>query len=172
MLEKMQVADFDQVNQLIEENFPPHEIRGYEAQKNLINNPSFHIFVLKDLDSHQLKGFISVWDVDDFWFVDHFAVSETYRNQGLGGHILTALQEISQGKIFLEVDLPETEIAKRRIGFYERNGYVTNPYPYQLPALVSGGNIMNLMIMSWNTPLPLEKFTSLKNQLFKIAYNQ
>lgn len=170
MLEKMKISDFDAINIMIEKSFPKHEIRGYGPQKKLLDDPNFNIYVIRDEKSEQVKAFITIWDVEDFGFVDHFAVSEEFRNEGLGSIILSETRKLINRKMFFEVDLPKDEMSKRRIGFYERNGYFLNDFQYELPPLVEGLEPMTMMIMSSDEKLTKEKLTSLKNELMKIVY--
>ena len=49
----------------------------------------------------------------------------------------------------LEAELPETELAARRIGFYERHGFTVNAdYPYFQPALTPGGSPIPLHLLT------------------------
>ncbi|MBR7146301.1 MAG: GNAT family N-acetyltransferase, partial [Oscillospiraceae bacterium] len=52
-----------------------------------------------------------------------FAVREDCRGSGIGSELLDELIGTLPHPICLEVEPPETEIAKRRIAFYERNGF-------------------------------------------------
>ena len=51
-------------------------------------------------------------------------------------------------RICLEVELPETEMAARRIGFYERNGFYYNDYFYMQPPIAEGRNAIPLRLMT------------------------
>ncbi len=169
MLKPMKLNQFDCIYTMIVDSFPSHEVRNYEEQKGLLDNPKFHIYVMED-DAGGVKAFISVWDVADYGFVDHFAVSPKFRNEGLGSKILEELHQFLGRPLFLEVDLPETDIAKRRIGFYERNGYTLNPYPYQLPALTPESQPVTLRIMSTDGMLSQETFQLLQQDLLATVY--
>lgn len=168
MLEKIRLEEFDEIYNMIVESFPTHEIRDYQKQKDMLNNDKFNIYIMKD--NGNIKGFISIWDIDDYGFIDHFAVSSKFRNEGLGGKILKEVKDIINSEIFLEVDKPCDDINKRRIGFYERNGYFLNPFEYILPPQSEGLEPMELLIMSSGGLLTLEKFNSLIKTLIEVAY--
>lgn len=170
MLEKMRDEDFDAVYEMLTQSFPSHELRDYNHQKALLADPKFCVYVIRDTTSRHIKAFISVWDIDDFGFIDHFAVSPHFRNEGLGSKILQAIRTTLNRGIFLEVEPPETETAKRRIAFYQRNGYTLNPYKYELPPLAKGRTPTTLMIMSSDGELAEQRFMLLKKSLFRIAY--
>ncbi len=76
-------------------------------------------------------GFITTWQLPgDITYVEHLAVSPALRGLGTGGRIIDMLP----ARVILEVELPETEEARRRIAFYERHGFRTVPeQPYLQP---------------------------------------
>ena len=104
--------DFDKVYRIMEESFPIDERRTYEEQKALLNNKLYSIYILSDIENDNIKAFIAIWQFDDFAFVEHFAVSSSYRNGGIGALILQEVQKLLSCMICLEVELPEEEMAK------------------------------------------------------------
>lgn len=70
------------------ESFPVDERRTFDEQIGLLTNPLFEILVWKDGDLGDVKGFISTYRLEGFCFVEHFAVSEKYRNEGIGRSVL------------------------------------------------------------------------------------
>lgn len=169
MLYKMRENEFEQVFDLMVEAFPVDERRTFDEQKALLSNPIFDIYVCKDNQNSEIKGFISVYHLDDFTFVEHFAVNPKYRNLGLGHDILSNLTA-RFGKLLLEVELPKTEQAKRRIGFYERNGFYLNDYPYIQPPISKGTNPVPLLLMTTGAALNTEEFYKAKSMLYKHVY--
>ena len=86
--------------------------------------------------------------------------------------ILAAAEEARKiGKAFcLEVEPPTEEMAKRRIEFYKRIGFVLNEYPYMQPSLGEGKNPIPLMIMSYKEPLTKESFENIRKVLYREVY--
>lgn len=70
-----------------------------------------------------MQALIASWDFDDFVFLEHFAVDPARRSGGIGGQMLDAMLAHCGKRACLEAELPETELAARRIGFYERHGF-------------------------------------------------
>ena len=66
----------------------------------------------------------------------------------------------------------EFDISKRRIGFYERNGYVLNPFHYIQPTLRSNATEVNLMLMSYPESINVYSFDQIKKQIFRVVYQQ
>ena len=102
-------------------------------------------------------------ELDDFCFVEHLAVSSGIRGGGLGGRFLDDfLQE--HPRVILEVEPPESDIARRRIGFYERHGFFLNRYPYEQPPLRKECGYFPLLLMSSAAPLSEEAFLKVKEE--------
>ncbi len=170
MLCKMREDEFEKVFDLMVEAFPVDERRTFDEQKELLSNPIFEIFVCKDDDEGEIKGFISIYRFEKFTFIEHFAVNPKYRNLGLGRDILSNLTA-RFGKLLLEVEVPETEQAKRRIGFYERNGFYLSDYPYIQPPISKGTSAIPLLLMTTGGKLSQKEHNEAKATLYKNVYN-
>ncbi len=163
----MQDSDFASVYSLMEASFPAEERREREAQRKCGENPAFTTYLWKEESA--VKGFITVYDLQEFFFVEHFAVNPAFRNQGLGSEILTALREKLPRPLVLEVELPETEFARRRIEFYRRNGFVLHHYPYMQPPYSPEKSPVPLLLMS-TVPLSQREFFAVKTKLYSQVY--
>ncbi len=165
MIEKMKKEYFDKVYAIMEQSFPSDEKRPYEEQKKLLDNPSYSIYI-----EDKKNAFIATWQFDDFVFIEHFAVRKEYRNTGLGSKMLGEFLEKQKKTVCLEVELPDTEMAKRRIGFYERNGFFLNEYEYFQPPISKGKKIVPLMIMTSGTKIKENTFKIIQDTLYKEVY--
>lgn len=170
MLEKLQPKNFDAVYAIMEEAFPYDEYRSYEEQKALLLNPDYNIYIVSDQQSKEIKSFITIWRFENFAFIEHFATRTKYRNSGLGSLILNELSNLLKCRICFEVELPDTESAKRRIEFYKRNGFYENPFKYIQPPISKGKKTIELKIMSSNGLLSKDEFEIIKNTLYKNVY--
>ena len=63
----------------------------------------------------------------------------------------------------LEVELPEGELEKRRISFYERNGFCYNPYPYTQPSIAPGREPIPLRIMTYQRTVTEAEYQKIKS---------
>lgn len=169
MLYKMKDEEFEKVYKIMFESFPVDERRTFDEQIELLSNPLFEIFVWKDENAGDVKGFISIYRLEEFCFVEHFAVSEKYRNDGIGRSVLEKLLEW-QEKVCLEVEPPVTEQARRRIEFYRRNGFYLNEYPYMQPPISKGTKSVPLMIMTTGGEIDESEFLRVKNELYSKVY--
>ncbi len=168
MLQRLDATDFDNVYSLLESSFPTDEIRPYGLQKALFDNPAYRVLGLKDRE--KIQGLITVYDLNAVLFVEHFAVHPRCRNLGLGSRILQELFTCGEKPICLEVELPLTEQARRRIGFYRRNGFYYNDYPYVQPPLAPGQNPVDLRLMTSGKELTAGEFEAVKTLLYREVY--
>ena len=134
-IERMRPEDFDAVFRLLARSFPAGERRDKAGQRALLADSAYQIDILR-APSGGVQALMASWDFGGFVFFEHFAVDPACRNGGIGGQMLDALLARFDKPACLEAELPETELAARRIGFYERHGFTVNAdYPYFQPAL-------------------------------------
>ncbi|MGN0692853.1 MAG: GNAT family N-acetyltransferase [Oscillospiraceae bacterium] len=169
MLQKLDINDFDRVYSLMEKSFPADERRPYEKQKAQLSDPMYTIYGVKQ-DSGKVTAFITVWQFEHFAYVEHFAVDPDCRGSGVGSAVLRELLSELSCLICLEVELPENDIAKRRIAFYERNGFVTNSYPYIQPPYSEEQKPLPLIIMTSGRTVSEDEFEYMKGLLYKKVY--
>ena len=167
MFERIYVSDFDEIFSIMEKSFPLDEYRPYDEQKALFENEYYNVYAEKE---EEVKGFIAVWNFPRFVFVEHFAVNPECRNKGTGAEILKKIITLFDKPLCLEVEPPENELTRRRIGFYERNGFYLNEYPYIQPPISEGKNPVPLMIMSSGKELSENEFNIIKKTLYHEVY--
>lgn len=114
-----------QVRTLMEEAFPPSERRAWKDFEQLLSSePRFTLFLLYREDS--LLGFFTLWDLDFFFYGEHFALFPSRRGSGMGQVFLEkicAYARERQKPLVLEVERPEDELTRRRLEFYLRNSF-------------------------------------------------
>ena len=99
-----------------------------------------------------------------FVYVEHFCILPELRGMGCGRRALELLQGMGK-RIVLEIDPPEDAIAVRRKGFYERCGFVANPYPHIHPPYHRGNGGHALVVMSWPGALPPKEYSAFAQYL-------
>ena len=165
-LENLGMEDFEDVFRIMEQSFPIDERRNREGQQKLLSEEKYKLLGVKK--DGKLLAFFAVWDFSDFVFIEHFAVEECARNSGTGGRMLKTLLE---QKPVLEVELPEDSIKKRRIAFYERNGFCFNDNSYMQPAMGEDRQAIPLRIMSAPQKLSVEEFETVRAKLYQNVYH-
>ncbi len=170
MLQSVSLHDFDALYDIMTKSFPTDELRPYALQRALFAREDYRVYGL--FDGAELQAFMAVYTLEKALFVEHFAVSAKYRNQGLGAKLLQELIAGSELPLCLEVEPPRTVLAKRRIGFYERNGFFYNDFPYFQPPLAEGQKPVELKLMTTGHPLSETEFQKLKALLHTRVYQK
>ena len=163
MLQRINETNFPEIYRIMQASFSDDEYRPYDEQLALFEEPEYRIYYMP-------AGFLAVWEFESFIYVEHFAVDPALRNSGTGSAMLQELVKQYQKPICLEVELPEDELTRRRIGFYERNGFVFNEYPYIQPPISKGKSPVPLRIMTYKSEITREEFQKMKEILYRRVY--
>ncbi len=162
--------DFEQFYALMKSSFPKEERRSCAEFKALAKSSAYYkIYSL--FKEGSLIAFFTVWEFTGFRFGDHFAVAPQIRNSGIGSMLLSQILNESSRPFILEVELPENEMAARRLNFYLRNGFKLNNFPYLLPPMQEGCKPLPMHILSYPEKLSENEFKNVRDMLYKIVYN-
>lgn len=171
-IERMRPEDFDAVFRLLSQSFPAGKRRDTAGQRALLSDSAYRIDILR-APSGGVQALMALWDFDDFVFFEHFAVDPACRNGGIGGQMLDALLARYDKPACLEAELPETELAARRIGFYERHGFTVNAdYSYFQPALAPGGSPIPLYLLTTDGAHTVSELRAIEALLHTRVYGQ
>lgn len=160
--------EFLQLYALLQESFPPAERRPIEAQRALLSQERYHVLVRRD--DVGIYAALTYWTLRDTVFIEHFAVSQRYRNKGLGGKLLTSFLSSQQTPVVLETEPPVEKLAVRRVAFYRRHGFHLTEYAYLQPCLTPGEAPVALRLMTYPlrmTRIALEEF---QRELYREVY--
>lgn len=159
------------VENLYIESFPLSERRPVEKMLDLYKgNSSFVISVT--VEDEGIVGFLTYWDLGDFIFAEHFAISPEFRNGGYGGKVINLFIEYANKPILLEVELPTTILSERRIGFYQRLGFkLWKDISYQQPAYHKDGGSIPMMLMTYGDLAIDKEMLEIRSKLYSIVYN-
>lgn len=142
------------VKDLYFNSFPPEERRSWESVKQLLQADSTAYDLKVVLLNDKFAGFITSWIFGDFCYVEHFAVDSQLCGNGIGAEAIRHFVAQCSCPVVLEVELPqEGEMARRRIDFYKRNGFVEHrDFKYIQPPYDKGLSSVPLMLMTANAP--------------------
>ena len=168
MFERITEKTFDEIFPLLEAAFPVTELREKERQKAMLSEECYRLYGVRK--EGVFAAVFATWEIDDFLYIEHFAVKEEHRNGGYGGKLLDALLEEKGRPMVLEVEEPEDELTRRRIGFYERHGLVYNDYPYLQPPMRAGQDMLPLRLMTKPSAIDAVTYERYKKQIYRIVY--
>ncbi len=167
---KITDENFDKFYDILSASLPRVEYRDYNRQKDLLKIKVYNILFCKV--ENDIVGALAFWKLEDAVFVEHFIVDKEYRGKNIGTKMLAFLKEQTNSTVILEVELPYNEMNKRRIAFYERNGFYYNDFEYFQIPLNKGDEPLPLRIMSCPKSINAKEFedirTKLKNAVYKV----
>lgn len=157
------------LERLMTGSFPSDEYRDLDELRDFTDHrPHFYNNVV--LNDGTPVGLLSYWDFDDFYYAEHFAIDPTQRNGGYGKAVLQHLCKSLDKPIVLEVEIPEGEMAQRRIGFYQRNGFVLWDNKYRQPPYKPGDSYLPMRLMAYG-PLDSRKdYNRVVQRIYRDVY--
>lgn len=139
---------------LYEESFPRCERWNAQGYDRAFGDPRFEADGI--WRGEEFIGILFHWNAGAYRYVEHLAVSPALRGQNMGSKALTAFCR-KVGRVILEIDPPVDDISIRRRHFYERLGFVANPYEYIHPSFRKPFTPHQLILMSYPGPLTYDE---------------
>ena len=170
MFKQFTIDNFDKVYRIMDRSFPPSEHKTYEGQLAQLSEPGYRLYGL-ETEAGEITAFAAIREFENFVVLEHLAVDPDHRNGGQGAEIVTHLLEMVHTPICVEVEVPDTEDAVRRIRFYERLGFFLNPYDYLLPHRSGGGDPTPMKIMTSLRYASEEEFSEIRDRIYTDIYH-
>ena len=162
--------EYDKFYGMLEDDFCADERKSKDAEFEAFADEKFSPNFIYDGDN--LLGYVCFWNFDNFVYIEHLAIAKQLRGHGIGSKFLNEFVLNFKKDIILEAELPVETIAKKRISFYERNGFVLNPYEYYQPAYREDSNTVPMLVMSHGNKLPENIFNSYIEKIKQHVYHK
>lgn len=166
---KLEKKDFESFFALMQEAFPPEEYRPKLKQYALLDDNNYSAYVL--MDNNDVCAFIATWRLNGFYFAEHLAVSSKMRNRGIGSEFVKTYLDLIQIPLVLEVENLTDSISQRRIGFYERLGFILTDICYDQPNFQETGKRIPLRIMYHKNGKGIDT-GNVKKEIFEKVYKK
>lgn len=124
-------------------SFPSHEQRDMVSQTKILNDDDYYFNLIYDEEA--FVGLALCWETKSFVYVEHFCILPEMRNKKYGQKVLQLLRQNGR-MVILEIDPPVDVNSIRRKRFYERGGFVENPY--SMCILRTAGKIVGTLLLS------------------------
>ncbi|MBD5244598.1 MAG: GNAT family N-acetyltransferase [Barnesiella sp.] len=152
----------DCVKKIYLSSFPEEERRPWHELMRLTDSVGgpFGFYIVNY--GKRPAGLITAWAFPEFTYIEHFAIDSSCRGKGVGARILKEFVKKQSNPVVLEVE-PESDgpLARRRIGFYKRCGFIAFPdFNYVQPPYAPGLPSVSLMLMATSADLNLNKVAS------------
>lgn len=158
------------VEELFLAAFPESERRPVDAQRrNVDTHPAFRCYLLTE-EGGRPVGFITVWHLDGFYYAEHFAVDPSLRNGGYGSRVVQQLLHELKLPLVLEAEVPADDLSRRRVAFYERQGFRTWDKDYVQPPYRPGGESLPLYLMVANEHYGLPPVDAVRRAIYREVY--
>ena len=155
---QIEKAKIEQVNNIYVTSFPASERIAFPTLIQSIADGVRFLYVVEYLD--KIIGFatLNLLTIVNVSYIEYIAVVSDMRNRGIGSKLLQYIEEDLQNKVVLGIILEvestvqsppaKLELRKRRIGFYNRNGFevVKGAMSYYMPNLEDGGQLPLLLM--------------------------
>lgn len=148
--------------------FPPDERREWNQLLDLLYSTQFKLYEI--YLQEEFIGFISVWDLGKFSFIEHFAICAEYQGKGYGTKALNQVISLVGKPFILEVEEPLTEPARKRIAFYERVNFFVNAGSYVQPPYSREKKSIKMLLMSYPLKIESTDFERIKTHIHYQVY--
>ena len=162
-------GEFESFYSLLLQAFPASELRDRRGQRALFADPRYHAELL--LEGAEVVGLATWWALDRFIFAEHYAVRQDRKGRGYGALLMARLKDKGLPLIG-EIELPETETAKRRLAMFEHMGFTAYPHIeyYQWP-IGAGFDKLPLCLIS-SRPMESAEMERVKRLIYRQIYGR
>lgn len=160
--------EFEKAWKIYESSFPSDERRDLDGLSKNFKNRIYNFYSV--YEKGLLIGILDGWVFDSFKFIEHLAIKQKLREKGLGTGLLKKIIKENKKLIIGEVEKPETEIAKRRIKFWEKAGFKLNKYDYIQPAYNKNKNPVPMFLLSYPRELSESEYIEIRREIHAKVY--
>ncbi len=157
---------FTDVDALYESAFPLHEKREPQAKASALKHDNYVLQAW--FDGEQFIGMIGAWDFAGYTYIEHLAVNGKLRAQGYGKRMLSQFLQMHPLTV-LEIDPLTTEIAHKRLRFYQSLGFYENGYRHFHPSYHVGMADHELIVLSYPQQISDEQYRRFNADLCKVV---
>ena len=151
--------EFGAVWDIYRSSFPADGQRSLEEQFKLFDKSNYSLLAIK---KENVMGMMSVWNLYNFDFIEHFAMDEKYRNLGCGKEVMLMRSEACPTLLEVPPDSPAVK-------FFERCGFRTAPFEYLQPP---GARKIPVKLQLMSAPMTLDEkgFSEVRDEIHKNVY--
>ena len=157
------------LTELYEQAFPDYERRDTKKLIQLVaDEDRFSCLAL--MNDGQFVGFFTQWNLDLFYYGEHFAICEDVRGKRLGSEAAKVILADLEKPLILEVELPTDEWSARRIEFYKKVGFELSTEHYMQPPYEEGFDFIPMQLMEYGGTLTQTHFPTIVKTLHGEIY--
>lgn len=146
--------------------FPWHEQRESAAKRQALDNPQYILEAW--FDDGLFIGLSGCWRFAGYSYIEHLAIDETLRSRGYGKQLLAEILQRAPLTI-LEIDPLISDIAHKRLRFYETMGFHANPWAHCHPTYHQGIADHELIVLSYPQPINQAQYQRFAQDLSQVV---
>ena len=166
---------FKECREIYCNSFPIEEQRELKEQERVFETYSnYHFYAIVSDDKTAVLGLIAFWRFKHSYFGEHLAIGQQHRGKGLGSKAIEFLKEKTDNErvpLLLEVDLPITEEAIDRVGFYNSMDLDINDIIHYQPPFHKEDKPLEMKLMSYPYLITEKEYNIFKEEYYSIMPN-
>ncbi len=164
-------ADRQAWEDIYRQSFPAEELRPVALTCSLLQQNS-HFHLLMGKEGEHIVSLIIYWQLEHGLYIDYLATHPLHRYRGYARELLMHVATPSPLPVVLEVELPNNDVAVRRIEFYKKCGFFYNShFPYHMPNYNNEG-VTPMVLMSYPAVLSMRQCRQMATDIYHTAYNR
>lgn len=161
-------VELSRIKRLYVNSFPESERRPWDDLVSRASDSCARLNLAVISHKNHFAGMLTWWRLDDaLRYVEHFAVEPSLRGSGIGAGAISGFVAMEETPVILEVEPADLDdMARRRIRFYSRCGFVAHPgFSYVQPPYSDGLPAVDLMLMTAGRSVDLSDATARIHQM-------
>ncbi|MDB8987031.1 GNAT family N-acetyltransferase [Acinetobacter sp. RIT592] len=143
-------------------SFPLFEQRTLEDQLLALQDEKYYCMAL--CESELLIGLLFYWDLGEFAYIEHFAISSNLRGKSYGSKVIKEFCKINKN-VILEIDPPLDDVSIKRLNFYSKLGFKLQEFDHTHPSYRKDTPAHELKIMTYPNDITESEFNNFNNFL-------
>lgn len=149
--------------------FQPNERREVSDLVAQLEKPNFSLLIIQMYEMP--AGLIALWQLSNYLFIEHIAVTEQFRNRKIGETAIKMIADSQEQPVLLETAFPTETIAENRLAFYERIGFDIINENYEQPAYSPEKQSKKMLLLSNRSTMP-DPIEEIVAEIYKVVYGQ
>ena len=141
---------YEEFRKLYRQSFPVFEQRTPPQQRDAFGRDAYRLLAFTE--NRLFLGFIACWDLATCRYVEHLAVNDRLRGRGYGSRLLG-------------------DVSAARLRFYQKCGFVENPYAHRHPPYRAGFAPHLLVVLTSGRAISEEEYQRFDDDLRNVVMN-
>lgn len=157
---------YEEFRKLYRQSFPVFEQRTPPQQRDAFVHDAYRL--LAYTENGLFLGFIACWELATCRYL---AVNDLLRGRGYGSRLLGDFVRAPGKPVLLEIDPVTDDVSAARLRFYQKCGFVENPYAHRHPPYRAGFAPHLLVVLTSGRAISEEEYQRFDDDLRNVVMN-